>query len=283
MKRPAFQFYPADWRRDAALQSCSIAARGMWIELMCVMHDCEPYGVLSINGKPMTASQVARLVGESEKLVDKLIGELEAAGVCSRDAEGRLFSRRMVKDEGVREARAAGGAAGAEHGIKGASHGSKGGRPRKNKDGLKGDEKTPLKTTLQVSEKPPPSSSSSSSPSGYSDPDGSDAAGVKPDKPAMEPDEIIFGYGVPLLVNAGSTDKAARSFLGGLRKQHGDTTVIDKLRECFRAKPLQPLEWLAAALPPGGAKPAENKQEAIEARNRGVADEWASTPAGAAT
>ena len=99
----------------------------------------------------------------------------------------------------------------------------------------------------------------------------------------MEPDEIIFGYGVPLLVNAGSADKAARSFLGGLRKQHGDAAVIDKLRDCIRAKPLQPLEWLAAALPPRGAKKAENKQEAIEARNRGVADEWASTPAGAAT
>ena len=127
-------------------------------------------------------------------------------------------------------------------------------------------------------------------------PIGTDADGVKsgqsaappadPPKPAkqpMEPDEIIFGYGVPLLVNAGSADKAARSFLGGLRKQHGDTAVIDKLRECIRAKPLQPLEWLAAALPPRGAKKAENKQEAIEARNRGVADEWASTPAGAAT
>ena len=125
----------------------------------------------------------------------------------------------------------------------------------------------------------------------YSVPIGTDAAGVKPGdpppadppKPPMEPDEIIFGYGVPLLVNAGSADKAARSFLGGLRKQHGDTAVIDKLRDCIRAKPLQPLEWLAAALPPRGAKKAENKQEAIEARNRGVADEWASTPAGAAT
>ena len=92
-------------------------------------------------------------------------------------------------------------------------------------------------------------------------PDGTDAAGVKPGdpppadppKPPMEPDEIIFGYGVPLLVNAGSADKAARSFLGGLRKQHGDAAVIDKLRDCIRAKPLQPLEWLAAALPPKAA------------------------------
>lgn len=79
-----------------------------------------------------------------------------------------------------------------------------------------------------------------------SEPDGS---GGKP----PTPDEIIFGYGVPLLVNAGSADKAARSFLGGLRKGHGDQAVVDALRDCLRAKPLQPLEWLAAVLPPKGA------------------------------
>jgi hypothetical protein len=167
MKRPAFQFYPADWRRDAALQSCSVAARGLWIELMCVMHDCEPYGVLSVNGKAMTNSQVARLVGEQEKTIARLLAELEDAGVCSRDSEGRLFSRRMVKDEAVRNARAAGGVAGAEHGHKGAIHGKKGGRPRKTEGGsISADEtplKTPLKTPLGGFEEPPPSSSSSSS------------------------------------------------------------------------------------------------------------------------
>ncbi len=69
-------------------------------------------------------------------------------------------------------------------------------------------------------------------------------------KPPMSPDEIIFGYGLPLLVSAGSTDKAARSFLGGLRKHHGDDALINTLRECLKAKPLQPTEWIAAALPP---------------------------------
>lgn len=70
-----------------------------------------------------------------------------------------------------------------------------------------------------------------------------------------DPDEIIFGYGVPLLTNAGTAEKQARSFLGGLRKAHGDQALIDKLRDCLKEKPLQPLEWLAAALPPrGGSK-----------------------------
>jgi hypothetical protein len=72
------------------------------------------------------------------------------------------------------------------------------------------------------------------------------------DKSPMSPDEIIFGYGVPLLVSGGSSDKSARSFLGGLRKHHGDDALINTLRECLKAKPLQPTEWLAAALPPNG-------------------------------
>lgn len=178
MKRPSFQFYPADWRRDAALQSCSVAARGLWIELMCVMHDCEPYGVLAVNGRAMSAAQVARLVGEQEKIIVRLLAELEDAGVCSRDDEGRLFSRRMVKDEEVREARAAGGHAGAEHGHKGGEHGKKGGRPRKAEAGSSVEEKTPLKTPLAVSEEPPPSSSSS--PSGNEEAEASLSPG-KPD------------------------------------------------------------------------------------------------------
>lgn len=94
-------------------------------------------------------------------------------------------------------------------------------------------------------------------------------------KPPMTPDEIIFGYGVPILVNAGSTDKAARSFLGGLRKGHGADALVNALRDCLREKPLQPLEWLAAALPPATAAGKPNRQEAIEQRNREAAERWA--------
>jgi uncharacterized protein YdaU (DUF1376 family) len=90
------------------------------------------------------------------------------------------------------------------------------------------------------------------------------------DKPPLTPDEIIFGYGVPLLTNAGATDKSARSFLGSLRKAHGDETLVNTLRDCIRAKPVQPLEWLAKALPPDGIKPKLNKQESLEASNRAV-------------
>lgn len=112
MKRPAFQFYPADWRKDADLQSCSIGARGLWVEMLCVMHECTPYGHLCVNGKPMTEGQLARLVGEPVKPTLKWLAELEAAAVFSRDDQGRIYSRRMVKDERLRNIRAEAGAMG---------------------------------------------------------------------------------------------------------------------------------------------------------------------------
>ena len=47
-RRPSFQFYPADWRANAKLRRCSRAERGDWIELICLLHDSEEYGVLSV-------------------------------------------------------------------------------------------------------------------------------------------------------------------------------------------------------------------------------------------
>jgi hypothetical protein len=95
--------------------------------------------------------------------------------------------------------------------------------------------------------------------------------GGKPPVPKLtDPAEIIFGYGLSMLTNAGTVEKTARSFLGGLRKSHGDAALIDALRECAKARALQPLEWLAAALPPNASGTKPNAQEALEASNRAV-------------
>lgn len=158
-KRPAFQFYPGDWRKDVELRSCSIAARGLWIDLMCVMHDCEPYGHLSLNGKPMTVAQIAGQIGIPAAQVKRLLDELITNGVARVADDGTIFCKRMVDDERVRNARAEGGKAGATHGTKGASHGAKGGRPKAAEGVGKGGFETPL----PGEKKPPPSSSSSSS------------------------------------------------------------------------------------------------------------------------
>ena len=119
VKRPAFQFYPADWRKDAALQSCSLAAQGLWMNALCIAHECEPYGHLTINGQPMTVAQLGRLVGATAREAQALVDELLVAGAASRLPDGTLFSRRMVRDEEVRAKRAAGGVGGNEFSLDG--------------------------------------------------------------------------------------------------------------------------------------------------------------------
>lgn len=186
MKRPAFQFYPGDWRKDVELRSCSLAARGLWIELMAVMHDCEPYGHLALNGRPMTHAQIAgQIGGTTAPEIRRLLGELLENGVARTTEAGLIFSKRMVDDERVRNARAEGGKAGSEHGIKGAEHGSKGGRPKNST----GDKEPPSKPPLE----PPPSSSSSSTTSIPNPPNG-EGLGTPPPSAHESGEVVVDGH-----------------------------------------------------------------------------------------
>jgi len=161
VKRPAFQFYPADWMKDLELGSCSLAAQGLWIRMMCVAHESDRYGHLCVNGKAMTNVQIINNIPGANA---RLLRELEDAGVFSRTDDGAIYSRRMVRDEALRLVRAAGGEAGAEHGKKGGEYGAKGGRPKAEKGGNKPP--LPDKTEPPLKRPPSSSSSSSSSPSG---------------------------------------------------------------------------------------------------------------------
>lgn len=77
------------------LRSCSIAARGLWFDLMCVMHECEPYGHLVVNGTPMNVLQLTRIVGGNASVVGDLLTELLRAGVFS--CKGKcIYSPEMV-------------------------------------------------------------------------------------------------------------------------------------------------------------------------------------------
>jgi len=116
MKRPSFQFYPADWRVDSSLRICTLQARGLWVELLCLMHeigqrDGARYGFLEMNGKALTDAQISRLVGIEESLVSELLNELSDAGVCSVE-EGVIYSRRFSRDETLKQKRTEAGSKG---------------------------------------------------------------------------------------------------------------------------------------------------------------------------
>src|SRR6185295_13187241 len=98
-RRPWFRFYPGDWLRHPGLRSCSVAARGLWIEVMAIMAQAEPYGHLRAGSKPLVPADLARIVGAREKEIQRWLGELEVAGVFIRKTGGEIYSARMVRDE----------------------------------------------------------------------------------------------------------------------------------------------------------------------------------------
>jgi len=97
-KDPWFKFFPSNWRADEGLRTVSLAARGLWIEMLCVMHGAEPRGYLMRNGKPITHAQLAALAGCTVEEVGNVLTELADAGVFEVDRAGKIYSRKMVSD-----------------------------------------------------------------------------------------------------------------------------------------------------------------------------------------
>jgi hypothetical protein len=89
---PWMKFYPRDWRGEQALRAVSLAARGLWIECLCVMHEAKPYGHLVLNGKPVDDDTLARMTGVPVDEVSALMAELREAGVLSVTGKGVVFS-----------------------------------------------------------------------------------------------------------------------------------------------------------------------------------------------
>ncbi len=96
---PFCKFFPRDWLSDFQLRGCSLAARGLWADMLCLMAMSDRRGYLEENRKPMLPAQLARRIGAKLAEVKRLLAMLEQAGVFSRDDKGVIYSRRMVDDE----------------------------------------------------------------------------------------------------------------------------------------------------------------------------------------
>lgn len=96
--QPWMKFYPRDWRGDQALRAISIAARGFWMECLCIMHEAKPYGHLTLNGEPIALTVLARMTGTAFEEAESLLAELRVAGVFSTTRGGAIVSRRMISD-----------------------------------------------------------------------------------------------------------------------------------------------------------------------------------------
>lgn len=103
-----FQFFPSDWLSDANLASVSLQARGLWIELICLAHNCNPYGVLATNREAWSRERIYRSIKGDVNVTRAAFDELVGSGVLSQFGDDGLvpqayYSRRMVRDAEKRE------------------------------------------------------------------------------------------------------------------------------------------------------------------------------------
>lgn len=102
MKLPAVMLYPGDWEGDE-IAFCSLAAQGLWLRMMFIMHRSTRYGYLSLpNGSAIPPRVVAAKCGTTEQEYLTLLVELDSVGKVGRTNDGTIFSRRMVRDESKR-------------------------------------------------------------------------------------------------------------------------------------------------------------------------------------
>ncbi len=110
---PAFQFYPADWRKDPGVQSLDYETRGIWWEIICLLHESDERGVLLLNGNPMPEDALCRLLGlDNQKLTTALTTLLTYGVAKRRESDGAIYSKRMVADENLRQIRKMAGSKG---------------------------------------------------------------------------------------------------------------------------------------------------------------------------
>lgn len=255
MRRPSFQFYPGDWQSNTNLRRCSHAEKGIWLDVMCLLHDSEEYGVLR-----WTLKEIAQAVGcklaDLKGLVSKgVLKGIDVGAACEafiyvprsgrKDGapvtlittqEGPIwYSSRMVRDEYVRTVRGESSrfSDGNDAALKGGAKQGKGAAPKDAPNPPLGDGS---------------STASSSSPSGNSVPDGTDAGASPPIPPGLDAKDAIFQIAVPWMVERGVPDKSARSLMGGAMKQLGDDGAWDLAQRLMQERPVEPAAWLAGAI-----------------------------------
>lgn len=96
VKQPALMLYTGDWKKDPGLTMCSAATRGIWVDLLCAMHDEDRCGKVA-----GTVAQLARVARCSEPEMSAAIDELsrtKTADVTLCHENVTLINRRMFRE-----------------------------------------------------------------------------------------------------------------------------------------------------------------------------------------
>jgi hypothetical protein len=99
-----FPFEPNRWLANEKLALVSLASKGLWIHLLCLMYKANAGGKLTINGHIPTPEQISRMVGQDAK---PLLQELEVAGVYELK-DGAIYHGGVASGLAKMEERSAG-------------------------------------------------------------------------------------------------------------------------------------------------------------------------------
>lgn len=101
-KAPAFQFYPGDWRRDPALQMCSMSVQGIWVNLLCIMWEAPKRGVISGGRKDF-----CKILGVTSLEFTHFLSAIKThcfGEISEENGVITIRNRRMVREEEARKA-----------------------------------------------------------------------------------------------------------------------------------------------------------------------------------
>lgn len=101
MKWPFIKFFTGDWKKDPALTRCSPATRGVWIDLLCDMHELDRSGELRGTHEQLARAARCTIVEIAHALTE--LQATEAADVTERNGVVTVRNRRMKRDANKRQ------------------------------------------------------------------------------------------------------------------------------------------------------------------------------------
>jgi len=108
-----------EWLEMSSLRNVSLAARGLWIDLLCIFRDSpEPGKLLLPDGRRITTVRLAAMLQSSLDDIRAAMAELQGVGMVQQAEDGTFYSTEIGKREKRRRRCATAGRKGGNPGIK---------------------------------------------------------------------------------------------------------------------------------------------------------------------
>jgi hypothetical protein len=118
-KNPSSLVFWNDLRHDTQLRRCSPAAKGLWaVHFLPCAAESPEFGVVIVDNLPSRREDLGALFcrefGETAEATQALVDELVKFGAGKVDDQGRVYCKRMVREEAARRLKSEAGKAGAD-------------------------------------------------------------------------------------------------------------------------------------------------------------------------